>query len=384
MKIAQLVCTFPPYRGGIGTSAEMIAKMLASCGHEVTTFTPEYQEIKNFTPDTENAKTIYLKPWLKYGNGAFLPQLLFYLKNYDIIYLHYPFFGGAEVVWFYKLFASRTRTTNAGHSNCKKTKLVIHYHHDVVSSGFIPRTLSIPANLTRNSLFKKADKIISASLDYVANSIISKFYENYKNKFIEIPFAVDIHRFKPLADKQNAITKILFVGGLDQAHYFKGLEILLQALAQVKNNNWELNIAGSGDLKPQYKKIAKDLNIIKQVNFLGRISDVDLPLIYRQADFFVLPSINKGEAFGLVLLEAMASGLPIIATNLPGVRSVFENSKEGLLAEPNNIYDLREGLEKLLNDKNLRNQMGVNARKLVEEKYSQDVIMKMLKNYFIN
>src|SRR5574344_1764417 len=99
MKIASIVCTFPPYAGGIGNSAFRINKLLED-KHEITVFTPAT-----------------IKPWLHYGLGAFIPQLFWKLNKFDYIYLHYPFFGTAEVVWFFKLFF-------------KRPKLIIHYHMD--------------------------------------------------------------------------------------------------------------------------------------------------------------------------------------------------------------------------------------------------------------
>src|SRR5680860_1056828 len=134
MKIAQIVCAYPPYAGGIGNSAHQIYKLLES-KHEVTNFTPENT-----------------KAWFRRGHGAFIPQLLWKLRKFDYIYLHYPFFGSAEVVWLYKLINP-------------KAKLFIHYHMDVKNVSTINRLLSLPSRLILNNLLKRSDIIISASLD---------------------------------------------------------------------------------------------------------------------------------------------------------------------------------------------------------------------------
>lgn len=366
MRIAQIVCVFPPDKSGIGNVAYNFSKILNRKDQTVTIFTPDYGQTKQEKYDLE---VIFLKPWLKYGHGAFLPQLLFKLSDFDIVYLHYPFFGTAEIVWLAKILFP------------KKFKLIIHFHMDVDSSSFLFKILSLPAKIIRNSLFKRADTITGASLDYVKNSRIAKIYKKYPAKFREIPFGVDTGKFTPSSQKKDGnIKNILFVGALDKAHYFKGVDILLKALSQSLIPNHQLLIAGDGDLKPQYEQQAKELNISDKVKFLGKVPDEKLPEIYRQADLFVLPSINKNEAFGLVLLEAMASGLPVIASDLPGVRTVFQIGQQGLLAQPGNANDLKSKIEEILNNDILREKMGQEARRLVLEKYSWEEAGKKLNN----
>ncbi len=367
MRVAQIVCTYPPYKGGIGNSAFNFGLQMKKAGFEVENLVPNYTNIKS-NEENESGKIIRLKPWLKFGNAGFIPQLLWRLKKYDIIYLHYPFFGGAEMVWLFKILHPRK-------------KLIVHYHMDVVNLNLLTKILSLPDKLIKKSLFKKTDTITCASLDYVKNSSIKNIYKKYKNKFIEIPFGVDLERFKPNPNKNNShIIKILFVGGLDQAHYFKGVAILIEAASKLENKNWKLSIVGEGNLKSSYQKKVKNLKLENKIYFLGNVSNAELSKKYQEADIFILPSINKGEAFGMVLVEALASGVPVIATNLPGVRGVFKSEKQGLICEPNNIDDLKEKLEKLINDKNLREKMSKKARHLAEQKYSWGRVKKQLEN----
>ena len=114
------------------------------------------------------------------------------------------------------------------------------------------------------------------------------------------------------------------------------------------------------------------------MEFLGKISDEELPRIYQQADLLVLPSINKNEAFGLVLLEAMACGVPVIASDLPGVRTVFEDGRQGLLCKPGDVSDLKNKIEEILADEEKRKIMGKEARILALEKYSWKKIGRKL------
>lgn len=370
MKIASVVCAFPPYSGGMGNSAQRIGRLLA-----------EKHEVVYFTPNT-------LHPWLHYGHGAFLPQLLWKLKDFDYIYLHYPFFGTAEVVWLYKLLGG-------------KAKLIIHYHMDVKNITAAAKILSWPSLMVRRSLLDRADVIVAASLDYIKNSQIKKYYNEHPEKFREIPFGLDITTWQPsdvnrpaqnriMAKAQEIVQFIndkfikknrldlLFVGGLDRAHYFKGVKILLSALAELQSYDWRLTIVGDGELRAGYETQAEELGIAKRVNFTGKLCDADLIRAYQAADLFVLPSINTNEAFGLVLTEALACGVPVIASDLPGVRSVFTNYQEGLLAEPGNITDLANKIEFIFNNEDLRRQMAVAARHLAEKKYDLKIMKAKL------
>jgi len=358
MKIAQIVCTFPPYRGGIGNVAYNFTKVLEKNGHQVTVFTSNNGQAT--LGKYNNFNVIRLKPLLEYGHGAFIPQLLWRLNNFDIVHLHYPFFGGAEVVWLAKILFR------------KKLKLIIHYHMDATGLPWLIKILSLPSILIRNSLFKKAQAITCASLDYVKHSGFKNMLKKYKAKFHEIPFGVDIKKFNrgQAVSQASRLFHILFVGGLDKAHYFKGLNILLTAVARLKIKNWQLAIVGDGDLRPQYESQAKELGVGGKVNFLGGLNNNRLIKAYQNADIFVLPSINKHEAFGLVLLEALSCAVPVIASNLPGVRKVFQDKVQGLLARPGDADDLRNKIEEILSSSEKRNKMGQAGRKLVKEKYS--------------
>jgi glycosyltransferase involved in cell wall biosynthesis len=374
MKIASIVCAFPPYAGGMGNSANRISQILRT-DHEVVDFTP-----------------YNTKPWLKYGHGSVLGSLLWRLASFDYIYLHYPYFGTAEIVWLFKMFH-------------KKTKLIIHYHMDVAGLNPWAQVLSWPSRLIRSALLNQADMIVTASLDYIKHSQIKKYYAAYPEKFREIPFAVNLEKFRPHDLKQPAgnsllakakeivnfvsakfIKKdrfdLLFVGGLDTAHYFKGVDILLRAVAALKEFNFELVIAGEGDKRQEYEALAASLNLHKQVKFVGKLDDPQLIRAYQKADLLILPSINNNEAFGIVLIEALACGVPVIASNLPGVRSVFNNYEEGWLVEPGDQADLENKLRIFLNDPERARKMAEKARLLAETKYGEELMKNKLKELF--
>ncbi|HTX87005.1 MAG TPA: glycosyltransferase family 4 protein [Candidatus Nanoarchaeia archaeon] len=435
MKIAQIVCVYPPDRGGIGTSARETARVLSSAGHDVITFvlqsknSPLSRGVARAARDgacsnrEEMTKVIYPKAFPKLGNGGLMPQLFWRLRDFDLAYLHYPFFGAAEIIWFLKKFIWKN-----------KVKLIIHFHMEPEFSSPLLKFLSWPSRLIAPSLFRQADLIVCASRDYAEASmpplILAALTSQSRGgdcdgtKIKEIPFSVDTEKFQPAKSNDDTspyfgatspeekIFRILFVGGLDKAHYFKGVNILLEALAKIKNSpldlpagrqgvgaepgeagcvmvdsakigeqkikDWQLEIVGDGDLRADYENRARELGIAEKIIFSVRVSDEDLPKKYQAADCLILPSVNRGEAFGIVLLEAMASGLPVIASNLPGVRKVFTAGAEGLLSRPGNVYDLKEKIEFLMNNPARCAEMGKAARRLAEEKYSQEKISQRL------
>ena len=381
MKIAIITPTFPPYAGGIGKVAAFNARELKKLGHQVTVFTPFYQPVKEEFGDLEIKR---LKPLFKYGNAAFIPALGKMLKGFDIIHLHYPFFGGAELIW---LQSRRLKKNGA--------KTILHYHMDVVGQGFLKTIFRFHNKFILPRLAKKADKILFTSFDYGNESNLSAELKKNSQNFMELPNGVDSRKFEPQPKNENLLKKyeinpddkiILFVGGLDKAHYFKGIEYLLQAANILRQANyfWRLIIVGEGNLKNYYADYAGQLGLDNEVIFTGYVADDDLPKYYNLTDVCVLPSIDKSEAFGLALIEAMACAKPVVATNLAGVRSVVENEINGLLAEPKNADSLAAKINHLLVNPEIAKDFGLAGRKKVEEKYEWGRIGRKLDELYNN
>ena len=158
--------------------------------------------------------------------------------------------------------------------------------------------------------------------------------------------------------------------------------ILLNSLSKLNQRRWRLKIVGDGDLKQKYKDLSRQLKLELQVEFAGKLDDKELIRSLQNSDLLILPSINSNEAFGIVLIEALACGVPVIASDLPGVRKVFENRQEGLLIEPNNTEDLTRKLKFILNNENVRRNMAKSAQKLVKRKYDRKLIKQKYEDLF--
>ncbi|MBI3352466.1 MAG: glycosyltransferase family 4 protein [Nitrospirae bacterium] len=363
MKIAHLVSTFPPYHGGIGNIAYHYARELALLGHEIEVFTPNYDEGARALDRENRFKVHRLGSWLKYGNAALVPQLLWKLSSFDIIHLHYPFFGGAEWTLFLPwIFV-------------KPPKIILSYHMDVIGDGVLKLFFKGYAKTVLPVLINQSSAILSATQDYSDSSAISRYMTRKPVKVI--PYGVS-NLFQPkernekLAGRLNLSSSdsvILFVGGLDRAHYFKGVNLLIEAVAKLKRPGIKLLIVGNGDLIPVYRDQVRKREMQNQVAFITGVTDQELPDYYNLADMTILPSINRSEAFGLVLLEAMACWKPVIGSSLPGVRAVIEDRKNGLLFQPGDSEDLKEKIQFILDHRETGERYGLSGFKKVEEHF---------------
>ncbi|MEO0236311.1 MAG: glycosyltransferase family 4 protein [candidate division WOR-3 bacterium] len=200
-----------------------------------------------------------------------------------------------------------------------------------------------------------------------------------------IPNGVDTNKFTPHGpifdlpfEKRPGEVLILFVGRLEVR---KGTKYLIEAFNYLGkiHDNLKLVIAGDGPLRKKLENMI-DPTVKNRVYFLGFVSSYKLPLLYRACDIFVSPAIT-GESFGIVLLEAMASGKPVVAFDNEGYREVLDDGIQGFLTPSKNVPKLIEKIEELVSNPDLRAQMGQAGRKKALE-YSWPVIAKRVLEYY--
>lgn len=162
---------------------------------------------------------------------------------------------------------------------------------------------------------------------------------------------------------------VLSVGRWDASERYKGADLLVQAVAELSRDFTELQLVlvGSGDDLPRLQQLAQTLHIAEKVHFFTEFSRERLAACYAAADIFALPS--TGEGFGLVFLEAMAFGRPVIGTNVGGIPDVIEDGREGLLIEPS-LPALSCALRKLLSNRVFCTELGARARERVEREFT--------------
>lgn len=357
MKIAHIVSTFPPYKGGMGNSVYYAAREMARLGHRIVVFTPAYdRSLPRHEVLEENLEVVRLPALVTIGNAGVIPHLFWKVGGFDIVHLHYPFYGGGEILLLGLLLT--------------RAKFMIHYHMDTFGVGLKGVIFKLYAFFFLPLVARLAKMITCASIDYIKHSELKDYYLNHKDKFVQIPFGVDADYFSP--GHKLASPTVLFVGGLDTQHNFKGVEQLLEAFKSIAASfpQASLVLVGKGNLEGHYQQRIKELGLESQTTILNSVTDEKLAGLFREAWVTVLPSTNRAEAFGLVLLESLASGTAVIASNLPGVRSVFRNNEQGYLVKPGDVGHLAQKLREIVGDKAKTEALGQAGRGWIEQEYS--------------
>jgi glycosyltransferase involved in cell wall biosynthesis len=254
-------------------------------------------------------------------------------------------------------------------------RVVAWWHSEIVR----PKYLTKVYKPLLKQFLKKADRIIVAAPQLVDNS---PFLVQFKEKCRVIPIGIDTARFEMTDDVEGRVNAIraqrrgkiiLFVGRLI---YYKGLNYLIEAMAQAAHADATLLVVGDGPLGPQLENLAKDKGIGDKVVFLGKVPDEELTSYFNACDLFVLPSIANTEAFGIVQLEAMACGKPVISTDLPtGVPFVNLHQKTGLIVPPADVAALSRAVDTLLDNTALSAEYGEAGRRRVREEFTTDVML---------
>ena len=229
-------------------------------------------------------------------------------------------------------------------------------------------------------LMNRSDALIAVS-KYTVDEL-TELYGIDEKKIHVIYNGVDVQKFKPRPDRTElrrdfgleAEKKIvLFVGRL---YHRKGLEILLRSIPPVLQEFSDVKfvISGKGfkEKEESLRNLAKQLDIEDHVTFMGYVPDEKLPNLYSASDIFVLPAIY--ENFPFAILEAQATGLPVISTKVGGIPEFLVDNENGFLIDPGDSAQLTQRVLALLQDPKLAKEMGMRGRKLIEEKFSWRLI----------
>lgn len=248
-----------------------------------------------------------------------------------------------------------------------KCKEYTFYPYKIITKEYGSTAYKL-SKLFKGYILKKSDVLVAIS-NYVKKA--------YDDKAVYIPELQKI-TIAPVFDKpKRERTKILFVGRLVER---KGVEYLIQAMQKVKNVN--LYIIGDGELRPRLKRLAKDIcdyNSTNRINFLGKVDEETLKIYYLESDIFVLPSIidRKGntEGQGIVILEAIHAGTPVIATNVGGIPDMIKDHITGLLVPEKDSNSLYKALQFMIDNPDTAKQYAKAAYEDVQERFNWDAVM---------
>lgn len=304
MKILQLSKLYPPFFGGIETVVYDISTDLNQYDdYEVDVLC--VSETNSSSDEIVEGVRVYRKSSFAHIASTYLSISYIYTwlkrkNDYDVVHVHLP-----NPLANLALFLFRP-----------KCKVVLHWHSDVIKQRILKKLL-FPL---QNWMLKRSDVIITTSPSYGEHS---EDLNRFKKKIVVVPIGINSPTTNSdvLANKVNSIKemyrgkKIIFA--LGRHVYYKGFSFLIDSL-QYLPNEYILLLGGKGELSESLETQVAEKSLQKRVFFLGRIPNDDLPSYYAACDVFCLPSIEKSEAFGVVQLEAMAHGKPVVSTNITG------------------------------------------------------------------
>ena len=343
MKILHIYKDYYPVLGGIENHIRLLAEAQARRGHEVTILAtgPGPRTLCEVLNGVRVIKAGRLATIASAPLSVTLPLILARQRP-DIAHLHFPYPVGEVAQW---LLGRAQRT-------------VMTYHSDVVRQRGWLRLYSP----VMRRVLKAMDRILVTSPQYLHSS---PFLQPVLGRCQVVPLGIDVGRF--LAADPARIESLrrelgqpllLFVGRL---RYYKGLHYLLRALVELEGVH--LAVVGRGPMEAEWKALAVDLGLQERVHFVGEVPDEDLAAYYHASDLFVLPACERSEAYGLVQVEALAAGVPVISTELgTGTSFVNQHGETGLVVPPRDPGALAEACRELLGDEERRQRLGMQGR----------------------
>lgn len=366
LRVAIITCVYPPYRGGMGAVAQAHARELARRGHHVRVITPQYERGQNNRVE-DGVHVEYRVPVFAYGNSGRIPVEDVF-QECDVVHLHFPFYFTAEIC------AQLTMKYPA-------VRFVVTYHMDPTASGLKGWYFRWYRVWVTPRILRAASAIFVSSRAYAASTSSASLFAEMDDRVVEAPFGVDTERFYPRHEGETswallasaglspAKCTVLFVGGMDRAHAFKGVTVLLEAVRSLPDGV-QLVLIGDGALRASYERLAAKWRITDRVRFVGNQSVDALAMWYRAVQILVLPSVSRGEAFGLVLLEAMASDVACVASDLAGVRQVLDDGRAGVVVAPRDARALADAIGQLYRDPSARAALVAHAAARVRRLYT--------------
>lgn len=372
MKVLQLGKFYPPVNGGIETVTFDLTENLNRAGVPTDVLVASPSRSSSVE---QNAYRIFRAG--SYGtlfstslSIAYVRLLHKLRKSYDIITIHMPNPLAALAVFLVR----------------PRARLVLLWHSDIIRQKHL---LMLFRPLER-WLLRRAGVVVGPTAAHVDTSDMSRFM--YKRAVI--PFSIDADAFAAdyntdlYANLRKAYADKLLVFGAGRLTYYKGFQYLIKAAAEL-NADIQILIGGTGPEEERLRELIHNLDQNEHPNrtgrfkLMGRLSQRDLVACYRACDVFCLPSTHRSEMFGVVQLEAMACGKPVISTDIPrsGVPLVNRHAETGLIVPPGDVSALKEALHSM-QDSNFRTRLAERAFAYVRETYRPDTITQQWRKLY--
>ncbi len=354
MKILHIYKDYPPILGGIENHVRLLAEGQAHQGHQVTVLVTNPAGAKTVIAEEGGVRVIRAGRIATVASTPLslaLPAQLARSRP-DVVHLHFPYPVGEVSQWL----LHRGQAT------------VLTYHSDVVRQASILRLY--------RPLLRRVLRDVHAIIIGSPPMRKSAYLAEHQDKLHLVPYGIPLARFRqavPPAGVRDAVSlpTLLFVGRL---RYYKGLDYLIRALPQI---NARLLVVGIGPMEAEWRKLAAEVGVAERVTWLGEVPDAHLPALYHAADLFVLPASHTSEAFGLVQVEAMAAGLPVVCTELgTGTSYVNQDGVTGRVVPPRDPAALAAAINALLADPAERARLAAGAQARVAAEFDLPIMVR--------
>jgi glycosyltransferase involved in cell wall biosynthesis len=355
LRVLQVGKFYPPHMGGIETHLQALCRALRE--HADVRVIVSSDDRNTVEEIVDSVPVTRLSTLVTAFSTSISPGIVSRIRNSDaeLVHIHLP---NPTAVLAYLA---------SGHHG----RLVITYHSDTVRQKVLGRMFEP----LLNAALRRSAAIIATSPNYLATSPV---LQAFRDRCHVVPYGIDLAQFEQCdPDVVQRVRErfgerlVISVGRLV---YYKGFEVLIRAMVSVRG---KLIIVGDGPLRGELQNLAGQLGVTGKVIFSGEINNAAVMSYYHAADVFVLASVARSEAFGIVQIEAMAAGLPVVNTGLDsGVPFVSLHEQTGLTVPSGDSQALAAAINRLLDDDDLRQSLGQAGVRRARQEFSLDTMLQ--------
>lgn len=404
MKILVLTTTFPRWKQDSTPSfIYEMSKRLQDVGFEIVVLAPSHHGAKRF--EIMDGMKVYRFPYFfpaKHQKLAYEGGILPSLKKSNLSKIQVPFFFLSELCYALRLVKKENIDVIQSHwlipggligAVCKKVYGKKHISTEL-AAGLAALEILPLKKVILNFIIKNSDKLTVLS-SYIQEKLLCLAGSKVlKDKIVIIPLGIDMIKYKPdnnkllLRKKYNVKSKnvILFIGRIVEK---KGVQYLIKAMPDILHEypDTDLIICGDGPLKTEFENLSKKMGLENYIRFVGYVSDENIKIEYLSlSDILVVPSIltrNKDtEGLGVVILEGLATGTAVIASDVGGIPDIIKDGENGFLVKPENSDDISQKVIKIFSDDELKRKFKENGLRTIQEKFSWSIVINSLRDIY--
>jgi glycosyltransferase involved in cell wall biosynthesis len=333
MRILTALTYYRPHYSGLTVYSERVARALAERGHQVTVLTSRFNPALPAHEQADGVEIIRPTVWLRISKGVIMPAMPYWAwklsRQADIVHLHVPQLDAAPIALLARALGK---------------PVVLTYHCDLrLPEGFVNQLANRASDLSNHFTARAASRIVHTTADYAQHS---PFLHRYLDKLTTIYTPIELPEIGPekraaFRQKHNLQPGQRIIGMAARLATEKGVEYLARAMPLVLERYPQArvlyvgpyqNVVGEAEYSRRVMGLIEPLR--QQWDFLGVVSNEEMAAFFQECEVLVLPSLNSTESFGMVQVEAIASGTPVIASDLPGMRVPVQESGAGIIVPP--------------------------------------------------